>query len=249
MLLFIFFLGAVFFMVPTRHTAKELYEKQLLAKKKETPSSKSLAFLVAVAVLLLIIVWVLIVFLPNQYRFSFTADGNICKSSVLGLLGDPNCFYYSNDYTPTEFFKAARDENNFIVSVDLIDGNSDPWAVNSMNLWLVELNSKKKHTVLLIKSVDSFGNIASCLSNDGNVLVSREISGQECSSLLGDASKIRINLHFSGDNKVVFSANQADIFAQKGRTMSTVNYILIKGIDANFDRTLAIINETIGSIN
>jgi len=203
-------------------------------KQREAGFKKKILFLGAIAVFLIIVAWVFIVFLPNQYRFSFTVD---------------DVPYYSNDYTPTEFFNIVKDSNSFVVSIALLDGNTDPWAVNSMNLWIVALNSNSKKTVVVTRTVDVFGDIKSCLTNDGNLMQSREISKDACLAILNDPSPTKINLHNGGDNKVILYPNRADIFAQSGRLNSTLNYLVIKNIFTNFDTTLSIINEKINAVN
>ncbi|VVB74709.1 Uncharacterised protein [uncultured archaeon] len=203
-------------------------------KSHEAGFGKKVLFLGAIAVFLIIVAWVFIVFLPNQYRFSFTVD---------------DVPYYSNEYTPTEFFNVVKDSNDFVVSVALLDGNTDPWTVNSMNLWLVAFNSNHKRTTVVIQSIDIFGDTKNCLTNDGNLFASREIAKEECLGILNNSSAVKINLHPSSENKVVLSQNRADIFAQSGRLNSTLNYLVIKSIFPNFDTTLSIINEKINAVN
>ena len=183
---------------------------------------------------MLVLLWFFVVFLPNNYRFSFPINA---------------LNYYSNDYTPSEFFKLVKDSNSFIVSVELIDGKSEPWAVNSMNLWIIALNADKKKTFSLIKTVDSYGNINSCMTNDANVLSSRDMNKSECLDLLNDSSFIKINLHTSNENKVILYPHSAEVFSQKGEPSAIVSYSFIKNIYPNFDKTLAIINERINSVN
>ncbi|MFA5931299.1 MAG: hypothetical protein WC821_03225 [archaeon] len=212
-------------------------EAHRVSKSKYSPLlalAKNKLFLGLGVLVFLILLWFFVIFLPNSYRFSFQVDA---------------LQYQSNDYTPSEFFKLVRDNNSFVVSVELIDGNADPWVVNSMNLWLVGLNANKKHTISLIKTVDSFGNISSCITNDANVLSSRDLTSEECIAILNDSSNIRINLHKSIENKVVLYPKRAEIFAQKGEAFAIVSYSMIKNIFTDFDRTLAIINERINSVN
>jgi len=203
-------------------------------KRHEPGLGKKALFLCAIAVFLIVVAWVFIVFLPNQYRFSFAVD---------------DVPYYSNAYTPSEFFKIVRDSDNFLVSVEMLDGNTDPWVVNSMNLWIVAFNSNSKKTTVVTKTTDVFGDIKGCITNDGNLMNSRDISREECLSIVNDPSRIKINLRTSADNRVVLYENRADVFAQKGKLNSTLNYLIIRNIFPNFDTTLSIINEKINAIN
>ena len=187
-----------------------------------------------VALLLVIIVIAVLVFLPNQYRFSFTINA---------------LPYYSNEYTPSEFFNLAKNSDSVIVSVDLVDGNADPWTVNALNLWLIAFNADRKDVTSLVKTVDSSGNLKSCITNDGNILQSRDLNIQECLVFVNDVNSLKINLHKSNQNKVILSSNTADIYYQKGEASAIVSYSFIKNIYPNFDTTLAIINEKINGMN
>lgn len=185
-------------------------------------------------VVLVLIIFFLFNFFTNSYRFSF-------KINELN--------YYSNDYTPSEFFVMAKDSDNFLVSVELIDGNSNPWVVNSMNLWLIAFNADKKKTTSLIKTIDSQGNIKSCLTNDGNIMSSRELSREECVAVLDSNNLIKINLFKSYENKVILFKDGANVYAEGGQAFAIVSYSFIKKIYPDFDKTLAIINEKIKSVN
>jgi len=191
------------------------------------------AIIVGIVVVLLVLAWLFVVFLPNQYRFSFNIDG---------------LDYYSNEYTPAEFFGVVNDSNNFVVSVELVDGNADPFVVNTMNLWLIALNAKQKHTVSLVKTVDQLGAIKSCLTNDANVMMSRSLTAQECEFLLNDANAVHINLHKSTSNKVILYSKRAEIYSLSGKNMSNVSYAMIIQFYKDFDTLLQRVNEQINSV-
>ncbi|MFA6419543.1 MAG: hypothetical protein WCW13_01985 [archaeon] len=202
--------------------------------KKKTSLFTNPLFLSAGVVVLVIIAVLLFSLFTNSYRFSFQIN---------------SLTYESNYYTPSEFFKLVHDSNNFVVSVELVDGNSSPWTVNSLNLWLIALNADKKHVASLIKTVDSGGNIKSCLTNDANILSSRQLNSSECTLLLSNPKITKINLHTSNENKVILLSSSAEIYAQKGEAFAIVSYSFIKNIYPDFDKTLAIINERINSVN
>jgi len=215
--------------VPEVVVAKKPTKKESFFQK-----NKKLVLLAGGVLVILVLLYVFLVFLPNWYRFSYKLN---------------SLDYYSNEYTPSEFFSLIKEGSSFVVSVDLIDGNADPWNVNSLNLWLIALNADGKKAVSLVKTVDAFGNISSCITNDANVLSSRELNKEECTLLLDDSSSIKINIHKGPQNKVIFFTNSAEVYAQRGQSEALVNYSFIKQVYPNFDDTLAIINERINSVN
>jgi len=201
--------------------------------KKKSFTNKNKAFL-ALALLVIVLVMVYFLFFSQpSYRFSFD------KSGVKFL---------SNEYTPSEFFKGMKDQNKFIVSIDLVDGNTSAWVVNSLNLWLVALNADHKETISLVKTVDAQGNILSCLTNDANVLVSRELSVQECTDLISDKNSFLVEINLAKEDKVILSKNKLQLFASGTKTISSVNYLAIKQMYPNFDDILAIVNGRINSV-
>ncbi|MFA5125503.1 MAG: hypothetical protein WC462_00690 [archaeon] len=215
--------------VMANQSAKDNKTTLLLSKsKKPFVSNKKLLFLVAGIVVLLVFAWVFFVFLPNYYRFSFPIDG---------------LNYYSNYYTPSEFFELVRDSNSVVVSTELVDNELDVWAVNARQLWIVGLIFDKKEVLQVVKSVDSFGNLQYCSMNDFNVLQERKLSAVECNAFFNDSNYLSINIRRSSENKVVLGRNSADIFALKGESMTWVNYSVIKNVYSNFDQILAIFQE------
>jgi len=201
-------------------------------KKKSIVSSKRVFLALALVVLLLIFGYFLFFSQPT-YRFSFNKSG---------------VDFLSNEYTPSEFFKGMKDQNKFIVSIDLVDGNTSAWVVNSLNLWLVALNADHKETISLVKTVDAQGNILSCLTNDANVLVSRELSVQECTDLISDKNSFLVEINLAKEDKVILSKNKLQLFASGTKTISSVNYLAIKQMYPNFDDILAIVNGRINSV-
>jgi len=196
--------------------------------KKSFVLNNTVLILAAGVVVLLVLAWIFFVFLPNTYRFSFPVNG---------------LTYYSNDYTPSEFFGLVRDSNSVIISVELVDNELDVWAVNAWQLWIVALVFDKKEVLQVVKSVDSFGNLQYCSMNDSNVLQERKLSAVECSAFLADSNYLSINIRRSSENKVILGRTSADIFAQKGESMTWVNYSMMKNVYSNFDQILAIFHE------
>jgi len=140
-----------------------LPKKEPIVKQKKVNSiQKNNIFLILGGVALVLIVLFLIysIIFTSPYKYSFNISG---------------LDFVSNEYTPNEFFKEFKDNNSFVVSVDVVNNASNAWVVNSMNLWLIALNADHKETTLVVKNVNSTGDINSCLTNDSDVLVSREL--------------------------------------------------------------------------
>jgi preprotein translocase subunit SecG len=203
--------------------------------KKSNLFSNSSPLLILAGVVLLLVVLFLIysVLFASPYKYSFNISG---------------VDFVSNESTPSEFFNAFNDNNSFVVSVDVVNNASNAWVVNSMNLWLIALNADKKEAILIVKNVNSNGDINNCLTNDANVLESRELSSTECKLILNDESKGQIVILLSNKDEVLMEKNKVTIFASGTKTISYVNYYVIKEMYTNFDDILAIINEKINSI-
>jgi hypothetical protein len=197
-------------------------------------NKKSLMIFASIALLLVILFLVYSLFMSSPYKYSFNING---------------VDFVSNTYTPSEFFKGFNDKNSFVVSMDVVNNASNSWVVNSMNLWLIALNADKKNTVLVVKNVDLKGNIVNCLTNDSNVLQSRELSADECKLVLSDSNKAQVVVALSNKDQVLLEQNKITVFASGTKTISHVNYYAIKEMYSNFDDILAIINQKIGSIN
>lgn len=86
------------------------------------------------------------------------------------------------------------------------------------------------------------------MTNDANVLESRELSSAECKLILSDESKGQVVILLSGKDLVLMEKNKVTIFASGTRTISQVNYFVIKEMYADFDNILAVINEKINSV-
>jgi hypothetical protein len=212
-----------------KNNKSTLSNQQEVDKNKKTfVSNKKLLFLVTGIVVLLVLAWFFFVFLPNNYRFSFPIDG---------------LNYYSNYYTPSEFFGLVRDSNSVVLSIEVVDQDLDVWAVNARQLWVVGLIFDKKEVIQIVKSVDSSGNLSYCSVNDSNVLQERKLSPEECLSFVSDSNYFSINLRRSSENKVVIEKNGVDIFSLKGESFTWVNYSVIKNVYSNFDQILAIFHE------
>lgn len=225
---------------------KVIEADEIIVPKKQIPSLKKqvkksilfsnaspLLILASVALLLVVLFLIYSNFFASPYKYSFNING---------------VDFVSNESTPSEFFKAFNDNNSFVVSVDVVNNASNAWVVNSMNLWLIALNADKKEAILVVKNVNSNGEINNCLTNDANVLESRELSSAECNLILSDESKGRIVILLSDKDLVLMEKNKVTIFASGTKTISHVNYYVIKEMYANFDDILAIINEKINSV-
>lgn len=204
------------------------------AKKEKAAQKKSNLPLLAVGVIVLLIIIVFaVLFLVPKYKYSFNISG---------------VDFVSNDYTPSEFFPQFKDNNSFLVIIDVKEGQSNAWVVNAMNLWLIGLNSDGKHVQSLVQMVDFSGAPKSCATNDSNILSSRDIPLSECSSLINDPSKAKVVISLSNEDTVIMSNNRLDVLSSGTTTISQVNYFAIKQMYSDFDKTLALVNERINSI-
>ncbi len=204
-------------------------QSKLKSKKKDIK-----LILVVGLIVLVLLIGLFYFYSTPTYRFSFMVNGSP---------------FVSNEYTPSEFFKEFKDSNNFIVSVDLVDGNATPWEVNSLNLWLIALNADKKTVASLVKTIDSKGNLNNCITNDANVLVSRTLSAEECNTLVRDYNGVLVEIKKSSEDVVFLSKNKLEIRASSGKIATALSNASIKQFYPNFEDLLNLINEKIGSIS
>ncbi len=211
-----------------------LVKKSTSSKKPSFLKNNSLVLILGGLALVLVILFLIYsVLFASPYKYSFNISG---------------VDFVSNTYTPSEFFKEFKDNNSFVVSVDVVDNASNTWVVNSMNLWLIALNADRKEAILVVKNVNSKGDINSCLTNDSNVFESRELSVDECKVMLSDSTKGQIVVALSNKDEVLMEKNKLTVFASGTKTISNVNYFAIKEMYLDFDKILAIINEKINSV-
>ncbi len=208
----------------------EEYSKE---KKKSAKKPDWRVFAVA-AVVLVIVVALAFMFLVPKYKYSYNISG---------------VSYLSNEYTPSEFFNGLRETKDVYVSIDIGEQTRDQMVVNSLNLWLVALNAGQKNAVSLVRVIDSNNNFAYCLTNDGNVLVTKRIESDECGAILSDASKMRIIISIGKENAAYLSNNELKVFATGSDTISTVNYHVIKQLYTNFDDLLLLVKDKIGGVS
>ena len=200
---------------------------------KPLKADKRIVFACLAVVLVLVLLY-LLVFSHPSYKFFFNING---------------VQYYSNEFTPSEFFSGFRGNDSFFVSIDLVEGSADSWSVNALNLWLVALNYDNKKVYSVVRTIDSSGVLKSCMTNDANILESRVISAEECSLIMDNKNNSRVLIKFGQEDKSILSPNKVEIFSSSKKNSSFVNYWVIKQMYPDFDSTLAKINERIGAIN
>jgi hypothetical protein len=81
------------------------------------------------------------------------------------------------------------------------------------------------------------------------VLVSREMTVEECNLVENDFARAKIFIKLGSTNTVILSKNKLISIASGTKTISNVNYYAIKEMYADFDDVLAKVNERINSIN
>lgn len=218
---------------------KEVVDAEVVVPKEEekkkdfVKDNKLLLVFASIALFLIMLFLVYSVFFSNPYKYSFNISG---------------VDFVSNEFTPSVFFKEFKENDSFLVSVDVVNDSSSAWVVNSMNLWLVALNADKKETVLVVRNVDESGLVNSCITNDGSVLESRDINAFECDLILSDSSKARVFISLSSKDFVLMEDKKLTVFASSVKTISMVNYYAIKEMYSNFDEVLALVNQKIGSV-
>ncbi len=213
-------------------TVKESKIKQEGHNKKK--KNNYVLIFVAVALVLVVVGGYFLLLPSSEYKFSFNIN---------------NVNFVSNEFTPSIFFPEFKKNSTFYLSIDLKKGEDNQWLINSSNLWIIALNYDKKKVITLIREVDAGGTASLCMTNDGNVLLAREMPLAECESVLSNKNNSIVSIRFGDKDRVILSKNKVEVIASGNKTISHVNYYVIKEMYSDFDTILALVNERISGIN
>ncbi len=207
----------------------ENYSKE----KKKSGKGINTKFLIIGAVVLVLIIALALFFSMPKYKYSYNING---------------VSYLSNDYVPSEFFKEMKSNNDIYVSIDTGTQTRDQMVVDSELTWLVVLKASNKNAIMLNRAIDENNNVAFCVTNDGNISVSKRIDASSCAALLKDDSKMKILISIGEENAAYLSKNSLKIFATGRDTISVVNQLVVLQAYPDANALLNSVNDIIGSI-
>ncbi|MCX6801305.1 MAG: hypothetical protein NTZ73_03900 [Candidatus Diapherotrites archaeon] len=229
--------------------AKSAGKRQKSGKKIFTKKNLLLGFgaiaLIAIAIFLANYLGFL-----NPYKFSFQRGG---------------VSYYSNEYSPNDFFKEFKEAKEVYVSPEFIEGKTDQLVANSMNLWQVVLISNGQKPVQLLRvyagagsqqqlppetatTTTAVGQLLYCHTNWGDTNKSEQISAEKCSEILLDSGKMKVLIGKGSEDKVVLSKGKMEIFYAKSKDVGTLNLKIMSQIYQDAAKIISRINDVIGQI-
>ncbi|MFA5357324.1 MAG: hypothetical protein WC308_00160 [archaeon] len=217
----------------------EKVSEKKVSKKSAKKNNKKLILVASAIVVLAVLFLVLQSGILTSYKFSFQRSG---------------VQYYSNEYSPSEFFSAFKDVNEVYVSPEVIEGKTDQLVVNSMNIWQVVLISKGQSAIQLVRVYGGTGSsqegqLLYCHTNWGDTNKSVQISTQECNEILSDGGKMKVLIDKSGEDKVILSKGKMQIFYSNSQTVSSLNLKIIEQIYPDAAEIIKKINDIIGQVS
>jgi hypothetical protein len=207
---------------------KKAMQKTKKVKKDSKCNNKNLKLVVGIIVILVAIVAIYFSIFYTPYTYAFKLSG---------------ISYYSNDYTPTEFFEVLKTKEQVFVSPLMEDGKASPIFANVLNLWQVVLISNNIDAIQLIRTTDSSGDLKGCYTNFGDVTQSELISVEECNTILNSQDNFII-MPEEGSARALIEKNKLSVFARE-EIASQVNFIVMLEIFPNAREALDIVNEKI----
>ncbi len=191
-------------------------------------SNNNLTLIVGIIVVILVIGAISFSLFYTPYDYAFKLNG---------------ISYYSNEYTPSEFFEVLKTKEQVFISPIMEDGKASPIFANVLNLWQVVLISNEIDAVQLIRTTDSSGNLMGCYTNNGSVTQSELISVDACNIILNSQDNFVI-VPEVGNARVLIEKNKLSVFARE-EIASQVNFIVMSEIFPNAREALDRVNEKI----
>ncbi len=200
---------------------------------------KSTELAVAAILVFLILASVFFIFsTPKQdFAFSFEQD---------------NVQFVSNIGPPGELLRGFGSRNSFVVGSEFAETGSAAFMSEPLTLFNSVLVAQGKFVVTVAKTVDAEKAVVFCDTNDGNKMVTRQISAQECETIF-DASHhvvILVKLPDSSLSKsrVTVLENGVVIEPNSFPEVSRVSFLVLKTMYADSQETISLINRIVGAV-
>lgn len=211
---------------------KQISEENNVPKKNKKFSTKSFLEknkLIIFGVFFLIIIIVLLFFFMNNYKYSF-------------VLGEVR--FVSNEYTPTDFFKEFKTKTRVYVSPVMKENGADPIVFNAMSLWQIALIGNGVEAVQLIRTTNENGNIIYCYTNDGNIYENKQITVQECNSIINDGNNFTVLMDKGNQSAALLTKNKLIVYSPLN-VINATNFSVIKQIFPNAEELVRLVNESV----
>lgn len=190
-------------------------------------------FFIPTLIVVIIFVFVYLFFFQNKYTFVVESNG---------------ITYYSNDYTPTTFFEEFKQNKTIYVSPLANENGFHNLTANAMNLWLVVLTGNNINPVQLIR-MENNGELIYCQTNQGDVMVSEQISAEECNAILNNSENAVVLINITGKNEVFMQKNKIIVNAQSENVVGQANFFVLKKGFSNAEEIVLKVNTGISNIS
>jgi hypothetical protein len=214
---------------------KVLVENDSKSVKKNSSevNSNLKKFFIPSIITIIILAIVYLFFFQNNYAFVVESNG---------------ITYYSNEYTPTTFFEEFKQNKTIYISPLANENGFHNLTANAMNLWLVVLTGNNISPVQLIR-MESNGELMYCQTNQGDVMVSEQISAEECNAILNNPENAIVLINITGKNEVFMQKNKIIVNAQSESVVGQANFFVLKKGFSNAEEIVLKVNTGISNIS
>lgn len=154
--------------------------------------------------------------------------------------------FYSDEMHPSDFLKSFKDQNEFIVVINLYTGSEDAsFSGNSSVMFQAILTASGKKVVSLIKQFKN-ESLSSCQTNLGMPEINKEITAKECNKMLDSKAGLIVIEKPDASLKqpqVLLENNKVFIKVSKASEMQNASYLVLKTMFADSEDKINQIND------
>lgn len=197
-------------------------------------------FITAIVVFLIIIsILIIIANLPEENRYSFIEEG---------------VEFISYDRNPGEYIMQLSTENSFIVSPMFEESSLvNAHMTDSLTMFSAVLTAQRREVIAVGRLYDSSGNMQKCQTNDGDYRVNREITIEECNSILSSPDKVKFLISFPDSSleraQVIVEENKVTIKPRTYDDTARIPFLILKTMFADSEQTINEINSVLAGIS
>ncbi|MEW6294873.1 MAG: hypothetical protein AB1467_01085 [Candidatus Diapherotrites archaeon] len=206
-------------------------------------TAKKWAIFSAIVVIAIVLVLVAIFLFPEKGQYY------LYKEEAEGIVFESN--YFSQ---PIEYIRGLNSYYIYLIVNDWTEGQENSDAINSVNTAFVAvLNAKDKNVVSVIKVYDDKGNFAYCQTNLGQKRENKQITAEECNSLLLQEDAIKF-MFTKPDPKlkkpeIIIEKNYlVTVKANTESEMIRTAYLLLKAMYPDADTIIQNVNSVAGKV-
>lgn len=152
---------------------------------------------------------------------------------------------------PGEYLAEFSSRRAFIVSPEFPEGSAGQPMVDALTLFSVVLVGNNKKVVSLARVTGSSGQLLKCQTNRGDARTNEEISAEECSRMLDDASYARILISMpqkAERSQIILSENQAVVKPKSQEDTGRASMVLLKAMYNNSEDVISQINKALEAL-